>query len=58
MLFFDEHGNEVLRTDALVLNQRMMNSLNFVIEQAYMKGWTYQRFARSKGAEKLQKQQQ
>jgi thioredoxin-related protein len=58
MLFFDEHGNEVLRTDALVLNQRMMNSLNFVIEQAYIKGWTYQRFARSKGAEKLQKQQQ
>ena len=58
MLFFDEQGNEVLRTDALVLNQRMMNSLNFVIEQAYLKGWTYQRFARSKGAEKRQKQQQ
>jgi thioredoxin-related protein len=58
MLFFDENGNEVLRTDALVLNQRMMNSLNFVIEQAYLKGWTYQRFARSKGAEKRQKQQQ
>jgi thioredoxin-related protein len=58
MLFFDEYGDEVLRTDALVLNQRMMNSLNYVLEKAYLKGWTYQRFARSKGIEKLQKRQQ
>jgi thioredoxin-related protein len=56
-LFFDEKGNEVLRTDALVLNQRLMNSLNFVLERAYEKGWTYQRFARTKGAERRRQQQ-
>jgi thioredoxin-related protein len=55
MLFFDEKGNEVLRTDALVLHQRMMNSLNFVLERAYKKGWNYQRFARSKAIERSQK---
>ncbi len=54
MLFFDELGNEVQRTDALVLRQRMMNSLNFVLERAYEKGWSYQRFARSKGIERAQ----
>lgn len=55
LLFFDERGNEVLRTDALVLRQRMMNSLLYVLEHAYEKGWTYQRFARSKAIEKHQK---
>jgi thioredoxin-related protein len=57
LLFFDEKGNEVLRTDALVLRQRMMNSLNYVLEGAYEKGWTYQRFARSKAMEKFQKEE-
>jgi thioredoxin-related protein len=57
LVFFDERGNEVLKTDALVLRQRMMNSLFYVLERAFEKGWTYQRFARSKGIEKLQKQQ-
>lgn len=52
LLFFDEAGTEVLRTDALVLGQRMMNSLTYVLERAYEKGWTYQRFARSKGMER------
>jgi thioredoxin-related protein len=55
LLFFDENGNEVLKTDALVLHQRMMNSLGFVLERAYKKGWTYQRFARSKSIERQQK---
>ena len=58
LLFFDENGNEVLRTDALVLRNRMMNSLGFVLEKAYKKGWTYQRFARSKAIERQQKRQQ
>ena len=40
ILFFDEKGNEVLKTDTLVLHQRMMNSLNYVLERAYKKGWT------------------
>jgi thioredoxin-related protein len=48
LLFFDEKGNEVLKTDALVLRQRMMNSLYYVLERAYEKGWTYQQLARSK----------
>ncbi len=48
LLFFEETGNEVLRTDALVLRQRMINSLMYTLERAYEKDWTYQRFARTK----------
>ncbi|MEE8380044.1 MAG: thioredoxin fold domain-containing protein [Gammaproteobacteria bacterium] len=58
ILFFDEKGNEVLKTDTLVLHQRMMNSLNYVLEQAYKKGWTYQRFARTTAIERSQKKRQ
>ena len=54
LLFFDEYGKLVLETDALVLEQRMRNSLDYVLERAYQKGWTYQRFARQRGAERLQ----
>jgi len=52
LLFFDEQGRQVLETDALVLRQRMMNSCLLVLEKAYAKDWTYQRFARSKGMER------
>ena len=55
LLFFDEKGNEVLKTDALVLRQRMMNSMNYVLERAYENDWSYQRFARSKGLERYQR---
>ena len=58
LLFFDEKGNEVLKTDALVLRQRMMNSMNYVLERAYEKDWSYQRFARSKGLERYQREQE
>jgi thioredoxin-related protein len=58
ILFFDEKGSEVLKTDSLVLSQRMMNSLNYVLERAYKKGWTYQRFARTKAIERSQKKKQ
>ena len=51
LMFFNESGKEVLKTDALVLHHRMMNSLNYVLEKAYKKDWTYQRFARSKSLE-------
>ena len=57
LLFFDEKGNEVLKTDALVLRQRMMNSLYYVLERAYEKDWTYQQFARSKAIERYQNNQ-
>jgi thioredoxin-related protein len=56
LMFFDEKGNPVLHTDALVLKGRMMNSLNFVLERAYVKGWTYQRYARTKSLERIQQQ--
>ena len=55
LLFYDEGGNQVLQTDALVLHERMMNSLNYVLEEAYKKDWTYQQFARSKAIEASQK---
>ncbi len=54
LLFFEETGKEVLRTDALVLRQRMVNSLMYTLERAYEKDWTYQRFARSKAIERSQ----
>ena len=53
LMFFDEGGHLVLETDALVLNQRMLNALDYVLERAYEKGWTYQRFARQRGAERM-----
>lgn len=56
--FFDENGNAVLKTDALVLRQRMMNSLNYMLERAYEKGWTYQQFARAKAIERSRARQQ
>ena len=56
LAFFDEQGSLVLKTDALVLRQRMMNSLFYVLERAYEKGWSYQRFARSRAIERRQKQ--
>jgi thioredoxin-related protein len=57
LMFFDENGARVLQTDALVLRQRMMNSLNYVLDRAYEKGWTYQRFARSRAIERWQARQ-
>lgn len=56
LLFFEEGGKEVLRTDALVLRQRMMNSLLYTLERAYEKQWTYQRFARSKSIERVKRE--
>lgn len=57
LLFFDKTGRQVLETDALVLQQRMLNSLRYVDQGAYDKGWTYQRFARERALEKLGRQQ-
>lgn len=58
LLFFEETGKQVLETDALVLRQRMMNSLSYTLERAYEKDWTYQRFARSKGMERARQASQ
>lgn len=56
LLFFDEKGNNALQTDALVLRQRMMNSLYYMLERAYEKGWSYQRYARTRAIEKSNNQ--
>jgi thioredoxin-related protein len=55
MMTFDEKGREAIKTDTLVLRNRMMNSLNYTLERAHLKGWSYQRFARSKAIERNQK---
>lgn len=54
MMTFDEKGREAIKTDTLVLRNRMMNSLNYTLERAHLKGWSYQRFARSKAIERNQ----
>jgi len=46
--FFNVRGNAVLKTDAVVLPQRMINSLNFVLEKVYKKGATYQKYAKQR----------
>lgn len=56
LMFFEENGRQVLHTDALVGRQRMLNSLNYVLQRAYEKDWSYQRFARTTAIEKLNRQ--
>ena len=52
LLFFNEKGDTAIKTDNHVKEQRMMNSINYVNERAYEKGWSYQRFARTKAIER------
>lgn len=52
LVFFSEQGEPVLSTDALVLKNRMNNSIGFVTDRAYEQGWNYQRYARSRALEK------
>ena len=56
LMFFEENGRQVLQTDALVGRQRMLNSVNYVLQRAYEKDWSYQRFARTTAIEKLNRQ--
>jgi thioredoxin-related protein len=53
LVFFDEAGQQVFKVDSLVLHQRMLNSLEYVLEKAYEQGMTYQRFARSKALKQI-----
>ncbi len=55
LMFFNETGGMSLKTDAYVLRNRMLNSINYMREKAYLKDWTYQQFARSKAIERSQK---
>jgi thioredoxin-related protein len=52
LAFFNESGRLVLASDALLLKNRMNNSIGFVLERAYEQGWNYQRYARSQGIKK------
>lgn len=56
MVFYNEKGLQILKTDALVSKQRMMNAMSLVLERAYEKGWSYQKMARTKAIERAQKQ--
>lgn len=55
IVLLTEKGKEVLKTDALVMRLRMVNSMKYVVEKAYTKGWTFQRFGREKGRAKARK---
>ena len=52
LLFFNERGYAAIKTDNQILQQRMLNSISYMNERAYQKGWSYQRFARSKAIER------
>lgn len=52
MVFFDEAGQEVLRIDALALNQRMARSLGYVLDKAYLRDIHYQRYSREKSMQR------
>ncbi len=52
LLYTDEAGKTVFKTDAVLERQRMLNACGLVLERAYEKGWSYQRFARSRALER------
>jgi thioredoxin-related protein len=58
LMFYDESGRKALETDALVLESRMMNSINYTLDKAHEKEWTYQRYARTRAIERSLKQQE
>ncbi len=57
LMFYDESGKKALETDALVLESRMMNSINYTLDKAHEKDWTYQRFARTRSIERSLREQ-
>ena len=56
IVLFDEHGNMRQLIDFPVLHNRFERSMTFMTEQAYARGYTYQRWTREKTAERLQKE--
>ena len=58
LMFYDDSGNKALETDALVLESRMMNSINYTLDKAHEKEWTYQRYARTRAIERSLQQQE
>jgi len=47
LVFFDEHGNRTMTSDALMLYGRLDNTLGFVLNRAYQEGMNYQTYART-----------
>lgn len=62
LVFFDGKGRQVLKTDSVIRQKRMMYSCKYVLDNAFDKGWTYQRYGRSqeieKGQAKLKKEEE
>lgn len=56
LAWFNEGGTPVLKTDALVLKGRFTHALSYVKYRAYERGWTYQRYARTRNIERLAEQ--
>jgi thioredoxin-related protein len=52
LVFFDKKRRQVLQTDALLRKRRMIYSCQYVLENAFDKGWSYQRFGRFKEGER------
>lgn len=52
--FFDPSGKVVMKSDALMLRQRLDNTLGYVLEKAYLEGISYQRFARRRSIARMQ----
>lgn len=52
LVFFDKKGRKVLQTDAFLRKKRMLYSCQYVLENAFDKGWSYQQFGRFKEVEK------
>jgi thioredoxin-related protein len=57
ILFFDEHGKEVMRLDSETLRFRMEGSLQLVLERAYEQDPQLQRWRRAKAIESIQRRQ-
>jgi thioredoxin-related protein len=57
MVFFDEHGDEVMRLDSETLRFRMEGSLQLVLERAYEQDPQLQRWRRAKAIESIQRRQ-
>jgi thioredoxin-related protein len=55
ILFFDEHGKEVMRLDSETLRYRMEGSLQLVLERAYEEDPQLQRWRRVKAIESIQR---
>lgn len=52
LLYVNETGQAVFKTDAVIERQRMLNASGLVLDRAYEKGWSYQRYARTKAIER------